>query len=137
MSWSQSIQQCLCRWCGGFKDQASSGQTQPRRSFAGKGTRCVLSAPPKRQWQQASGTLLFLFFYPIWPKQCHFRLCRRIQDSKMAGPANSKENTELHDFFQQAMMEENDGKWRPFPGACSTYWLPFSDQVKHSFTLMT
>ena len=58
VSWSQAIQHCLRRWCGGFKDQASSGQTQPKRSFAGKGTRCVLSAPPKQQWQQASG----LFF---------------------------------------------------------------------------
>ena len=60
VSRSQAIQHCLRRWCGGFKDQASSGQTQPKRSFAGKGTRCVLSAPPKRQWQQASGLFFFL-----------------------------------------------------------------------------
>ena len=84
--------------------------------------------------QNDNGSRLQVSFFP---KRFRFRLCRRIQDSKMAGPANRKENTELQDFFQQTMMEENDGKWRPFPGACSTYWLPFSDQVKHSFTLMT
>merc|ERR550517_511091 len=26
------------------------------------------------------------------------------------------------------MKQEIDGKWVPFPGGCSSYWLPFSDQ---------
>ena len=49
----------------------------------------------------------------------------------MVGPTNSNEATELQSFFKQTVMkQETDGKWIPFPGGCSSYWLPFSDQVK-------
>ena len=57
------------------------------------------------------------------------RLCSRMQGSKMVGPATSNEATELQNFFKQTVMDETDGKWIPFPGGCSSYWLPFSDQV--------
>ena len=53
----------------------------------------------------------------------------------MVGAATSNEATELQSFFKQTVMDETDGKWIPFPGGCSSYWLPFSDQVKpHSLS---
>ena len=46
LSWSQVNQESsktfFCRWCGGFKDQTSSGGTQRRRSYAGEAPRPVL-----------------------------------------------------------------------------------------------
>ena len=66
---------------------------------------------------------------PLLAAKASARLCGRIQGSNMVGPANSNEATELQKFFKQTVMKETAGKWISFPGGCSSYWLPFSDQV--------
>ena len=47
----------------------------------------------------------------------------------MVGPVDSIEAKELHEFFQRTVMKNAGGTWSPIPGGCSSYWLPFSDQV--------